>query len=110
MRRSAVSALPNPPRALPEPSHHLLEPVPQMPTEWAGLSKHLLTLEEAGKILRVGRTTVWEMVNAGDLTAVRIRGKLLIPREEPLRLVADLIEDARVAARTRQSVRRNRQR
>ena len=68
--------------------------------------KRLLTLEETGQVLRVGRTTVWEMVNAGDLTAVRIRGKLLIPSEEPERYLADLIEDARAVAEARRSLRR----
>jgi excisionase family DNA binding protein len=108
--REAMRVAPNSRRALSEDSRQLLEPGAQLPTEAADLTKRLLTLEEVGKILRVGRTTVWEMVNAGDITAVRIRGKLLIPREEPLRLVAELIEDARVTVGTRQSVRRNRQR
>ena len=66
----------------------------------------LLTLDETAKILRVGRTTVWEMVTAGELSAVRIRGKLLIPRDEPDRYMADLIEDARASAEARRSVRR----
>jgi excisionase family DNA binding protein len=65
-------------------------------------------LDEAAKILRVGRTTVWEMVTAGELTAIRIRRKLLIPREEPDRYLADLIEDARASAEARRSMRRKR--
>jgi excisionase family DNA binding protein len=72
----------------------------------ANLSNRLLTLEEAGKILRVGRTSAWEMVNAGDLSAVRIRGKLLIPCEAVERYVAELIEDARAVAEARRSLRR----
>jgi excisionase family DNA binding protein len=73
------------------------------PTE---LTKRLLTLDETAKILRVGRTTVWEMVTAGELSAVRLRGKLLIPREELDRYLAELIEDARATAEARRSVRR----
>jgi hypothetical protein len=68
------------------------------PADSMDASKRLLTLEEAGRILRMGRTTVWEMVNAGELVAVR---KLLIPCEEPERYLADLIEHAPAAAETR---------
>jgi hypothetical protein len=46
------------------------------------------------------------MVNAGDLSAVRIRGKLLIPCEAVERYVAELIEDARAVAEARRSLRR----
>jgi excisionase family DNA binding protein len=78
---------------------------PRIPQQ-AGSAPRLLTLQEVGKILRVGRTTVWEMVNAGELSAVRLRGKLLIPREEPDRYLAELIEDGRASAATRRAVRR----
>ena len=66
----------------------------------------LLTLQEVAKILRVGRTTVWEMVNCGELNAVRFRGKLLIPCEEPERYLTELIEEGRASAATRRAVRR----
>src|SRR5690242_9437718 len=59
----------------------------------AGSAPRLLTLQEVAKILRVGRTTVWEMVNCGELGAVRFRGKLLIPCEEPERYLSELIEE-----------------
>ena len=103
--QAAPMALPAPrraPRAVRDAWPQLPERTPP-PTEPV---KRLLTLEETGKVLRVGRTTVWEMVNAGDLTAVRIRGKLLIPNEEPERYLADLIEDARAVAEARRSLRR----
>ncbi len=98
----ALPAPPRAPRAVRDAWLQLLERTTP-PTEPV---KRLLTLEETGKVLRVGRTTVWEMVNAGDLTAVRIRGKLLIPSEEPERYLADLIEDARAVAEARRSLRR----
>jgi excisionase family DNA binding protein len=101
----ALPAPPRAPRAVRDAWLQLLERTTP-PTEPTEPTKRLLTLEETGKLLRVGRTTVWEMVNAGDLTAVRIRGKLLIPREEPERYLADLVEDARAVAEARRSLRR----
>jgi len=101
----ALPAPPRAPRAVRDAWLQLLERTTP-PTEPMEPTKRLLTLEETGKVLRVGRTTVWEMVNAGDLTAVRIRGKLLIPSEEPERYLADLIEDARAVAEARRSFRR----
>jgi excisionase family DNA binding protein len=90
----------NAPRAVSQQPSQLVErDIP--PADWMDAPKQLLTLEEAGRILRVGRTTVWEMVNAGELVALRIRRKLLIPREEPERYLADLIEHAPAAAETR---------
>jgi excisionase family DNA binding protein len=79
-------------------------PVSHIPPR-AESAPRLLTLQEVGKILRVGRTTVWEMVNCGELTAVRIRGKLLNPCEEPERYLAELIEDGRASAVARRAVR-----
>jgi excisionase family DNA binding protein len=79
--------------------------VPGMPQEKESMPR-LLTLLEVGKILRVGRTTVWEMVNSGELNAVRFRGKLLIPCEEPERYLAELIEDGRASAAARRAARR----
>jgi excisionase family DNA binding protein len=79
--------------------------MPRIPQE-AESPPRLLTLQQVGKILRVGRTTVWEMVNSGELTAVRLRGKLLIPCEEPERYLAELIEDGRASAATRRAARR----
>ena len=96
----------------PRPARGTVQGSPQGLPEAATLSEppepttRLLTLDETARILRVGRTTVWEMVTAGELSAVRIRGKLLIPREEPDRYLADLIEAARASAQARRSVRR----
>jgi excisionase family DNA binding protein len=84
----------------------VLSQAPQTPQGEAESSPRLLTLQEVGKILRVGRTTVWEMVNSGELSAVRLRGKLLIPCEEPERYLAELIEDGRASAAARRAARR----
>src|SRR5262245_57878834 len=51
--------------------------------------RRLLTLHETAAVLRIGRTSAWELVNAGELSAVRIRGKLLVPREEVDRFLGE---------------------
>jgi excisionase family DNA binding protein len=97
------------PPSLRQTSHRVLEESVDRATRPAGSGeppRRLLTLEEAGKILRVGRTTAWELVHSGELSAVRIRGKLLIPCEEPERYLAELLEDARSVSAARRLVRR----
>jgi excisionase family DNA binding protein len=95
----------------PPPLHQVLEESVDLATRPAGSGEpphRLLTLEETGKILRVARTTAWELVHSGELSAVRIRGKLLIPCEEPERYLAELLKDARAVAAARRLVRRRR--
>jgi excisionase family DNA binding protein len=107
--RRHLRATPNTPEPWPAPPHQVGEESANGATRPAGsgeLPRRLLTLEEAGKILRVGRTTAWELVNTGELNAVRIRRKLLIPCEETERYLARLLEDARAAAEARRLARR----
>jgi excisionase family DNA binding protein len=47
-------------------------PVPQL----------LLTVEEAAEVLRLGRTTVYNLIRAGDLDSVRIGRLRRVPLEE----------------------------
>lgn len=46
------------------------------------------TVEEAGKLLGLGRTASYDAVRAGELPALRIRGKILVPRQALLDLLA----------------------
>jgi hypothetical protein len=46
------------------------------------------------------------MANSGELSAIRLRGKLLVPFEELERYLAELIEAARTSAAARRSLRR----
>ena len=50
----------------------------------------LNTLQSTGERLGVGRTTVRELVNAGDLEAVKIGRRTLIPEASIARLVGRL--------------------
>lgn len=45
----------------------------------------MLTVEEAGELLRIGRTLAYELRRAGQIPTVRLGGRLLrVPRDELL--------------------------
>ena len=48
----------------------------------------VLTVEEAAKALRIGRTAAYAAVRSGDLPAVRVGRSLRIPRAALERLLA----------------------
>ena len=39
----------------------------------------LITVDEAGRALGVSRSTVWRLIQRGDLPSVRRRGRRLVP-------------------------------
>ena len=39
----------------------------------------MITVEEAGRALGVSRSTVWRLIQRGDLPSVRRRGRRLVP-------------------------------
>lgn len=45
--------------------------------------------------LSLGRTTVWSLIKGGDLVAVKIGRRVLVPRDELERFVARLVEKSR---------------
>lgn len=47
----------------------------------------LLTVDEASRLLRVGRHKVYEMVRAGDIPAIRLGRSLRIPAGSLVRMV-----------------------
>ena len=49
----------------------------------------LLKIEEAAEFLRVGRSTVYAMIQAGELSRVKIRRALRLRREEVERIARD---------------------
>ena len=57
----------------------------------SGLSV-LLTVEEAAELLRLGRTTTFELVMRGDIQSVKIGRRRLVVREGLDRYVAELLE------------------
>lgn len=50
----------------------------------------LLTIEETCTALSLGRTTVHFLIKSGDIRAVRIGRRVLVPRDELERYVAAL--------------------
>ena len=46
-----------------------------------------ITVEEAAAILGISRATAYDAVREGDIPAIRIRGRLIIPTESLLRLL-----------------------
>lgn len=56
----------------------------------AGLSV-LLTVEEAAALLRLGRTTTFELVMRGDIQSVKIGRRRLVVREGLDQYVAELL-------------------
>jgi excisionase family DNA binding protein len=51
----------------------------------------LLTVEEAAELLRLGRTTTFELVIRGDIQSVKIGRRRLVLREGLDRYVAELL-------------------
>jgi excisionase family DNA binding protein len=47
----------------------------------------VLTVEEAARLLRIGRGSAYEAVRAGDIPSVRIGRRVLVPREALLSLL-----------------------
>jgi excisionase family DNA binding protein len=45
----------------------------------------LLTVPEAAKLLRIGRTKAWAMVRAGDIPSLQLGRAVRVPRAELLR-------------------------
>ena len=52
----------------------------------------LLTAEEAGRVLGVGRTTIYRLMREGELTGVSIGASRRFPRDEITEYVAKLRE------------------
>lgn len=46
------------------------------------------TVPEAGRVLRIGRGSAYEAVKRGDIRAVRIGRRLIVPRAEIERLLS----------------------
>jgi len=49
--------------------------------------KEVLTAREARKLLRLGHNQIYAAIKRGEIPAIRIGGKLLIPRRALLRLL-----------------------
>lgn len=58
--------------------------LPRQPIE-----SDLLDQAEVAQRLNVSRTTIWRLIKRGDIRAVRIGSRTLIPRTELQRLIAE---------------------
>lgn len=47
----------------------------------------VLTVAEAARLLRVGRSTAYEMANRGDIPVIKLGRRLLVPREALLKML-----------------------
>lgn len=60
------------------------------PFEPAQMSDKLAyTVQEAGEAIGISRSTVFDMIRMGELTAKRLRGRTLIARTELQRLLTE---------------------
>lgn len=59
-----------------------MHPTTEIPTD-----RMLLTTEQAAKVLSIGRTTVWELIRAGELRTVHIGRSCRISHRELKRYV-----------------------
>lgn len=63
-----------------KPSQNPITPTPPPPQP--NLPLLVLTLEEAAEVLHCGRSTMFEMVNAGKIRTVQVGRKRLVPVKE----------------------------
>lgn len=59
-----------------------IQPAPEIP-----IDRMLLTTEQAAKVLSIGRTTIWELIRAGELRTVHIGRSCRISHSELKRYV-----------------------
>ena len=58
----------------------------------------LLTVEEAAKLLRIGRTTMYSLISSGAVESVTIGALRRVPAEALSKYVATLLGNAQPAA------------
>ena len=46
-----------------------------------GMARELITVEEAGRALGVSRSTVWRLIQRGELPSIRRGGRRLVPAD-----------------------------
>ncbi|MFF8400917.1 excisionase family DNA-binding protein [Streptomyces sp. NPDC015684] len=58
------------------------------PSEANGLAPVLLTVEEAARCLRIGRTTCFALIRSGELESLLIGGLRRVPADAPAAFLA----------------------
>jgi excisionase family DNA binding protein len=59
-----------------------------MTTPHTAAAPEVLTVEETAQVLRLSRQSAYEAVKAGDIPAIRVGRRLLVPRAALNRLLA----------------------
>lgn len=54
----------------------------------------VLTVEEAGKLLRIGRSAAYEAVRRGDIPAIRVGRLLRVPRHRLMALLGEPVNES----------------
>ncbi|MEU5092108.1 helix-turn-helix domain-containing protein [Streptomyces sp. NPDC021356] len=67
------------------------------PTETGDLPPVLLTVEEAARCLRVGRTTCFALIRTGELESLTIGGLRRVPADAPAAYLARRRAEQRAA-------------
>ena len=57
----------------------------------------LLRVEEAARLLCIGRTRVYDLINSGELKSVKIFGSRRVPRASIDRYVTTLMQESEAA-------------
>ena len=52
-----------------------------------------MTVEEAGKLLGIGRSSAYGAIRRGELTSLKIGRRILVPRSALFRKIEDLQQD-----------------
>jgi excisionase family DNA binding protein len=67
-------------------------------SDQSGATERLtVTVEEAGRLLGIGRGTAYEAVRSGDIPSVRIGRRVLVPRHALLALLGHQKDEGRAA-------------
>ena len=56
----------------------------------------LLSVEEAARLLGIGRTVAYRLLSQGELRSVKVGGRRLIPRVAVEIFIAELLEDSQL--------------
>ena len=54
-----------------------------------GINQHVLTVAEAGRILRLGRNSMYSAIARNEIPAIRVGRRLLVPRAALDRMLSE---------------------
>jgi len=57
--------------------------------DWGNTAARTVTVEQAARVLGIGRGLAYQAVKRGDIPSIRIGGRILIPRARILELLGE---------------------